>query len=373
MAARAASGGRDPRGVRFGAWQIELTTRCPLSCRMCIRQGPDEWRNRDLDLARLERLVPELAGVDAVVLQGWGEPLLHPRLLDAVRLVKGAAAAGAGGKGPAAGFVTSGKGLDARCADALVEAGLDFLGFSVAGARPATHAAVRVRSSLDEVVAAAEHVLAAKRRRGARGPRVHAVFLALRDNVAELPELPALARRMGAEELVVTNLVHVVDRWQDEQKVFGAGAGAYEGILAETERRARECGVALRRPSLSAAPVAVCEEDPLRNLYVTVDGEVAPCVYLGPPLAGDFTRWFGGREHRVPRVTFGDAWREGVRAAWDSPAYAAFRARFALRARRARLRALLPWGWRSRRGAAEGEALPAPPDPCRTCHKLLGA
>jgi MoaA/NifB/PqqE/SkfB family radical SAM enzyme len=335
---------------------------------MCIRQGQDPWVSRDMALEDLERLGPELPRADAVVLQGWGEPLLHPRLLEIVRLAKGAARGGRGG--PAVGFVTSGKGLDRPTAKALVDAGLDFLGLSVAGASPATHAAVRVGSDLAEVTAAADHVLAARGR--GRTPRTHVVFLMLRENVGELPEAPALARRMGADELVVTNLVQAADRRQDGQRVFGPDGGAYEEILAETARRARECGVALRRPALTPAPAAVCEEDPLRNVFVTVDGEVAPCVYLAPPVPARFTRWFGGREHRLERVTFGDAWREGVSAAWDAPAYAAFRARFALRAQHRRLRALVLRAWR--RGAHGGEEpLPPPPDPCRTCHKLLGA
>jgi hypothetical protein len=90
--------------------------------------------------------------------------------------------------------------------------------------------------------------------------------------------------------------------------------------------------------------------------------------YLAAGAGGDHAL-VRGREHRVPRVTFGDA-RRGVSAAWDAPAYAAFRARFALRAQRRRLRTLVPSAWRTADG--EGGELP-PPDPCRTCHKLLGA
>jgi MoaA/NifB/PqqE/SkfB family radical SAM enzyme len=356
------------RRPRFGAWQLEITTRCPLSCRMCIRRGPDPWSSRDLALEDVARLVPQLGAAEAVVLQGWGEPLLHPRLVEIVRLVKGAGE----GRSPAVGFVTSGTGLDRRYAAELADAGLDFLGLSIAGASPRTHAAVRVRSRLEEVTAAAEHVVAA-RRDGRRGPRLHVVFLMLRDNVAEVPEVPALARRMGADELVLTNLVHAVDAWQEEQMLFGAEGARHEPLLAEAEARARACGLPLRRPSLTPAQAAVCEEDPRRNLYVAVDGEVSPCVYLAPPLPAEFTRRFGGREHRVRRVAFGDALREGVAAAWASPGYAAFRERFARRAQRHRLRSLVPPSWRGRPGGSRPEALPEPPDACLTCHKLLGA
>ena len=360
---------------RFGAWQIELTTRCRLACRMCIRQGPDPWRSRDMALEEFERIARQFQEVDTVVLQGWGEPLLHAHLVEIVRLAKQAGRPAScparAPRAPSVGFVTSGKGLDGPYADALVDAGLDFLGFSLAGVTPATHEAIRVHSRLDEVTGAAAHVLAAKRRQGRRSPRVHVVFLMLEDNIDELPGLPALARDMGADEIVLTNLIHVVDPWQERQKVFGRReVSGREAILDETERRARACGLAMRRPSLTPAPAPVCEEDPRRNLYVSAEGEVSPCVYLGPPVSRSFTRRFGERGHRVERLTFGSAFREPVAAIWGRPAYAAFREGFARRARRRDLRWLAPSSWRS--GSARWEALPDPPEPCRTCHKLLG-
>lgn len=354
------------RRRRFAAWQIEITTRCPLACRMCIRRAPDPWRHRDMRLEEFETLARGFSEVETVVLQGWGEPLMHPRLGDVVRRAKDP-------PGTKVGFVTSGKGLDRSTAAELAEAGLDFIGFSLAGVSPATHASIRVHSALEEVVGAAEHVAAVRRALGGRGPRVHVVFLMVKDNVDELPGLPALARRMGAEEIVLTNLVQAVDAWQEEQQVFGREpALAYEGVLEETERRARACGIPLRRASLSPAPAAVCEEDPLRNLYVGVDGDVSPCVYLCPPVPAGFRRRFSGLEHRLPPLSFGNAFREPIPAIRDGPAYRTFCARFERRAQRHRLLSLLPAAWRGGPGRSRPAELPDPPDPCRTCHKLLG-
>jgi MoaA/NifB/PqqE/SkfB family radical SAM enzyme len=351
---------------RFGAWQIEITTRCPLACRMCARRAPDPWCSADMPLADFEALALQLSDVETVVLQGWGEPLLHPALVEIVRLAK---RPGAPGGPPAVGFVTSGKGLDRGYAAALVQAGLDFVGFSLAGVSPATHAAIRVHSTLEEVVSAAEHVAAVRGPDGRR-PRIHVAYLMLKDNVAELPGLPALARRMGADEIVLTNLVHVADVWQERQQVFGGEHAAHEALLAETAGRARALGLAFRRPSLAPAPPPVCEEDPLRNLYVGVAGDVSPCVYLGPPFLREFTRRFGGREHRLGGLRLGNAFREPIRAIRDAPEYGAFCAPFVRRARRHLLRSLLPASWRDGPGAPP---LPEGPEPCRTCHKLLGA
>jgi len=358
------------RRRRFSAWQVELTTRCPLDCRMCIRQGRD-WRNDDMSLEDFARLAPHLRQVETVILQGWGEPLLHRNLVDVVRLAKSA-----GGdrtsSAPRVGFVTSGKGIDRPYATALVDAGLDFVGFSLAGATAETHRSIRVRSDLEEPVAAAQLFQAIKRERGLERPRTHAVFLMLRANIHEMPGLPAVARRMGVEEIVLTNLIDVADAWQDEQRAFRCdGEEEFGGIVEETERRAREAKLLVRRAPLSPRVTPICEEDPLRNLFVTVEGDVAPCVYLCPPVSPEFSRRFCGRQAPARRISFGNLLREPLDAIWESPEYRGFRRRFVRRARGHRLLSAI--------GSAQGKApgaspieLPDPPEPCRTCHKILG-
>jgi MoaA/NifB/PqqE/SkfB family radical SAM enzyme len=365
------------RGRRFAAWQVELTTRCPLACRMCAREGRP-WRNRDMSLADFRRLAPHLRQVEVVVLQGWGEPLLHPDLVEIVRLAKGV---GPDGAAPSVGFVTSGKGLDRRRAAALVDAGLDFVGFSLGGATAETHRSIRVHSELEEPVAAAELFREVKRDRGRSGPRTHAVFLMMRDNLHELPGAPEVARRMGAEELVLTNLIDVADAWQDGQRAFGcageADAGSAE-LVEEAERRAQVLGLPIRRAPLAPRVTPVCEEDPLRNVFVTVEGDVAPCVYLCPPVPGEFTRRFCGRETRCRRLRFGNLFQEPLDAIWEDPGYRGFRASFERRAgEHRRFSAMGRFQGAGGPGAAQapgagGPALSDPPEPCRACHKMLG-
>ncbi|HEY6100255.1 MAG TPA: radical SAM/SPASM domain-containing protein, partial [Anaeromyxobacter sp.] len=318
------------------------------------------------------RLAPHLRHVETVVLQGWGEPLLHRNLVDIVRLAKSAGRDGSPGAAPSVGFVTSGKGMDREYAAELVEAGLDFIGFSLAGATAETHGAIRLHSDFQEVVGAAEHLEAIKRERGLERPRTHVAYLMMKQNIHELPDLPELARRMGVEAVVLTSLIDVVDEWQDGQRVFRCdGAEEYGDLLRETERRARELKLAVTRAALSPTVTPVCAEDPLRNLFVTFEGEVSPCVYLGPPVSPEFPRRFCGREVQARRIGFGNLLREPLDAIWTRPEYVSFRDRFARRARRYRLLSAIGAAARPRRGVSPVD-LPEPPEPCRTCHKMLG-
>jgi hypothetical protein len=120
----------------------------------------------------------------------------------------------------------------------------------------------------------------------------------------------------------------------------------------------------------------VCAENPLRNLYVAANGAVSPCVYLGPPTASPFTRIFCGSRHLVDKAAFGNLFSEPFTALWDGPRYTAFRECFTARSRVFKKNhpsagSALLWE-ASRVRKPSPEALPSPPEPCRTCHKMLG-
>ena len=105
-------------------------------------------------------------------------------------------------------------------------------------------------------------------------------------------------------------------------------------LLKETAIKAKELGITFRIHPLSPTDVAVCEENPLRNLYISVDGEVSPCVYLYPPLPSPFKRIFCGKEYTMNNLSFGNIFKESFDAIWDKKGYADFRYPFEQRKRR---------------------------------------
>ena len=90
----------------------------------------------------------------------------------------------------------------------------------------------------------------------------------------------------------------------------------------------RTLNIKLRRPSLSAIDVPICAENPLRNLYISAEGEVSPCVYLYPPLPSPFKRIFCGKEHSIEKVSFGNIFRDPFSAIWNRDNYGQFRNQF---------------------------------------------
>ena len=347
----------------FSAWQIELTTRCPLQCKMCIRRENADWQYQDMALEDFRKLLPYLKEVKTIVLEGWGESLLHKDLSECIRLAKR--------EGPRVGFVTSGKGLTKYRVSELIQAGLDFVGFSIAGTTPETHDAIRVNSHLPEVLNAIRLFHEEKKHQELLRPKLHLVFLMVEDNIEEVPSVPSFAKEAGIEEIALTNICHTINTWQERQRVFiwEGVKNKYEKIVKQAETNARRLSIRLKRPSLSATDVPVCEENPLANLYISVDGEVSPCVYLYPPLPSPFKRIFCEKEYWVDKVSFGNIFRDPFSSIWNGSHYEEFRNRFIEREKE--FRELYSSLWDSPK-SSPSNILSPPLEPCKTCHKILG-
>ena len=348
----------------FSAWQIELTTRCPLRCKMCCREGHHAMARKDMSLEDFQKILPYLREVESVVLEGWGESLLHPRLTDVIRLVKR--------EGARVGFVTSGLALSDDYVSELILAGTDFIGFSLSGATAETHDSIRINSHLPKLVDYIRKFHEIKARRNTPFPRLHIVYLLLKDNIAELPVLIRLAKDLGIGEVILIHMALVSNAWQEEQRIFAREeTEGYEKMLAEAEKMARSLKMALRRPSLGSRDTAICSENPLQNLYISVNGNVSPCVYLRPPVPPPFLRIFHGEEFRMEKVGFGNIFQKPFQEIWQNPQYQDFRACFSRRGEKMQEMTGILLDPDKRKGL-ESFFLPPPPLPCRTCYKIEG-
>ena len=355
----------EPKRKPFSAWQIELTTRCPLRCRMCIREKAKDWHGSDMSINDFKKLIPYLKDIETVVLEGWGESLLHKNLIEVIRLVRGV-------NGPQVGFVTSGHGLNEDYISELINAGTDFIGFSFAGATDWTHDSIRINSDFKMLINSILSFNEMKIEKKLETPKLHIVYLMLKENIFEVPMLLGIAKAIGIEEVVLTNLIHVINRWQDEQKIFTCtDRESYKEIINEAEIKAQELKIKLRLPSVSPRYVPVCEENPLRNLYISVEGEVSPCVYLYPPIPSPFKRIFCENEYHIEKVSFGNIFREPFHTIWNTKKYTEFRKCFMLRKRR--FDEIYSYLWDIERLIRlKMSSLPDPPELCKTCHKMLG-
>jgi radical SAM protein with 4Fe4S-binding SPASM domain len=304
--------------------QVEVTGACNLACRMClVRYRPKLGKGEGaMCFHTFKAIVDELPALEKVTLQGLGEPLLAP---DLFRMIEYAA-----GRGIRMGFNTNGTFLTQERSEQLIRAGLDWLHVSLDGATAVTYEDIRHGSAFDVVRTNVIALVKTKQRLDAELPRLQLVFVAMRRNIRELPQLVGLASEWGVGALWVQNLSHSfsdtdpsgayaeIREYAAEEALWNAGDLAdVHRLFLEAQALAERLGVELRLPNLEDPPPRLRDPTkpachwPFESAYVTHDGKVQPCCMV----MGSDRSVLGN----VGSVPFGEIWR--------GPEYAGFRAR----------------------------------------------
>jgi radical SAM protein with 4Fe4S-binding SPASM domain len=305
-----------------GEIQLEVTGACNLACTMClVSYRPKIGKRRGaLDFERFCGIVDGLPQLERLTLQGLGEPLLAPRLIEMV--------AYAAGHGIAVGFNTNAQLLTPERSRALVDAGVAWLHVSVDGATAATYEGIRSGARFTRLERHVPALTAAAARRGDGGPDVCLVFVAMRRNIRELPDVVRLAARWGVRSVRVQNLSHSFDdtdpsgsyaeirRYAAEEALFtDRDVGLARAAFDEARAAADELALALRLPRLDARPAPPPQRRgcdwPWTSAYVTHTGDVQPCCMVM------------GSE----RATLGSLSDRSFAEVWQGPAYRDFRSR----------------------------------------------
>jgi putative metalloenzyme radical SAM/SPASM domain maturase len=364
---------------------VEVTTKCNLSCGMCVRQNSDGGiREGSMSAEIFEALAPAFPHLDALVLNGIGESLLHPQLETFIRRARALMPGGSW-----VGFQSNGMLLNGRRAESLVDAGLDRICLSMDTLSPECFRSIRNGGEVDGVESALSAVSSAGK--GRRGLRLGIEFVLMRDNVGELPEVLRWAGRRGVAFVLVTqlmpydkSLVHqaaydtntvdaiaVYERWRtnalkegvdirryfdifmkfsktpEERKVIGfvkrmqddaASRGitlhlerlvrrdeewfsGLEEVLDEARHAAEAEGIELILPATAPRNSRRCEFVESDGAFVSWDGDVHPCYFLWHR----YRCYVGGLEKKVRPWVFGSLQGKNIIDIWNDPVCRDFR------------------------------------------------
>ena len=175
---------------------LELTNMCNLNCVMCGRNAAEitpvffqvEW---------LERFHGIFDSIEEVTLMGWGEPTIHPRFPEMLKITYDA--------GLRKYFCTNGMLLDELEED-IFRCEADLIAVSMDGADAQTNAGIRRGVDFDKVVSALRSIAARKKKEGLCYPHMNFVFTAMRSNIAQLAAVVELAADIGLNEVKVVFL-----------------------------------------------------------------------------------------------------------------------------------------------------------------------
>ncbi|GAB6094361.1 radical SAM protein [Desulfatiferula olefinivorans] len=353
----------------WSLFQVESAYTCNLSCIMCpwISDRAGLGKKGLMSQAVWDAVVPHLANVTTVDLSGGGEPLLHPRLAERIRQSHEA--------GCVTGLLTNGTLLDERMTDALIDAGVNWLGVSIDGADQAVYERIRVGARFETVCANLSRFCRT------RDPDkvitlINVVILPM--NRRQLTAMVDLAADLGVDQV---NFKHC-DVIRGEH---GKGLGQFdrqktravrdlEHDLSRAVRQGKKRGVRVTHFSLVPEELPVCAQDPRRSLFIRYNGQVSPCIGLA--VGGPTT--FMGRDVIMPTVHFGTLPDQSLDQIWHSPDCTFYRTRFEERVSASEAGFLsvdlsepsLPKLKAARQASID--AMPPAPEGCRICHYLYG-
>lgn len=365
---------------------VEVTSRCNLHCPMCVKySGQEKSPEGDMTPAIFEALGQAFPTLEALILNGIGEPLLHPRLEDFLFAAKKSM--------PAAswvGFQTNGHLLDETRARSLVGAGLDRIFLSVDATSPELFRAVRSGGSLSHVERAFEVLSKVKADNIGQALEIGAEFVVRRDNLRELPALVRWLAARGVTQLLVShilpfgkamagqpifgmntesgelfyknwfsraqqkgidlrqyfNVLWKYEKSPDEKQLIDlvrsistqacqnnipfhlgnliAGDASYqaEEIFQEAAEVAAAVNLRLVLPSLKPLTAHACVGVKQGGMFIAWDGKVSPCHFLWR----SFSCYVYGRRKQVAQRVFGDLTHESILDIWNGQKYTQFRA-----------------------------------------------
>ncbi len=365
---------------------VEVTTRCNLRCHMCVKESAGQvMREGHMARETFARLAPAFPRLEALILNGIGEPLLHPDLERFAEMAKEAMPAEGW-----VGFQTNGQLLGPKRAASLAAAGVDRICISADAVSPELFKTLRRGGRQDAIELAAASLHHAARARG-RPISLGVEFVAMRDNLGQLPDLVRWAARNHFGFLIVTHMLPYAEetrraaafdsntdrarqlfaKWKGRAAAEGLDIGRYfevfmrfrrapadervvgfvkemiadasaEGVFlsverllrsdealrervgdafAEAEEIARAEGIALRLPAVGPRRERRCDFVEEGDAFISWEGDVHPCYFL----------WHGYNCHvagvvkQVTPRSFGNVLRQDLLAVWEGAPFRTFR------------------------------------------------
>lgn len=280
---------------RLRRLQIEITTGCNLECVGCQRtigMKDRTWRNTHMKLDRFAKVLANAPPADALILQGIGEPTLHPGLASMIDLARDS------GKFGAVSFNTNALVRKTDYYAKLRARGLGHISISVDSLEPETAEALRAGTDcakLERAIAELSSLF---------GGNITLSIVLSRRNAPELPALLSRLHQLGGRVIEIQPLI----AYAREINAMALSPAELAEVRARVEqvRRATPDLAVILAPAVT--PNGSRCSRPFHAGYVTVGGFLTPCC-----TTNDISLF--GRASLIEQ-SFADAWRGPGVQAW---------------------------------------------------------
>ncbi len=304
---------------------IELTSKCPFDCVFCTRKVRF-GTGRNLDFEVYRRLIAELDSPDFIGLNYSGESIYYPHLLEAIALAKST--------GAYTEVVTAFSTISPVLLRGLIESGIDRVAISLHTLDPGQYKEIYRLGSVDLLRQRVNDFLEIKAALGLQNPRLDFCFVAMKDNLDQLPAIADYATLVGVPEIFIHPIIvrHLIPHDFSTELAGNQLRHGFKDALRKTIASVRESHPELPltvlnpdldpHPQLNHTPgyfapplpaharIHSCDQSPFESVHILAGGNVVVCEVLD-------------------EVSLGNLNHQSLREIWHGESYQVFRKKYA--------------------------------------------
>jgi MoaA/NifB/PqqE/SkfB family radical SAM enzyme len=315
---------------------VEATNKCNFDCRMCMRNAWEEplGEMHTGTFSLILESIQSFSPLPKIFFGGLGEPLAHPGMLDMIAAAKKLSAE--------VELITNGTLLNEAIASRLVKLNLNRLWVSIDGATPVSYADIRLGDALPQVLANLMRLQELRAWSRLHLPKLGIAFVAMKRNIADLPKVIRLGKRLGADLFSISNVLPHTEELE-EQVLYNLSMDdnrlhpsqwfpevslprmhidttAIEN-LSEALKWRNNCLEITRQPlTFGANSCPFLEKG---SISIRWDGEVSPCL----PLMHTHKSYLEERQRTSYAYSIGNILNHHLADIWMDPNYVKLRER----------------------------------------------
>lgn len=317
---------------------IEVTNACNLECRTCMRNvwnEPIGYMEENIFSQVMQGLI-QLPTKPLLFFGGYGEPFAHPQILEMIEK--------ASKEGYQVELITNGILLDPSVSAKLIDACVDRVWVSIDGSIPERYADIRLGDELPKVIENLTAFQNLRERTPSNRTKLGIAFVAMKRNIADLPAVIQLGKRLGADEFSISNVLAHTRELQMEV--------LYQKALYSRENTSPDWISGIKIPRMDMDPTtqsSLCEMMNTRietvvgkhdypagmnvcpfinnqSTSIRWDGKVSPCL----PLLHSYESYLDDNLRRSYAFSVGDVNGQCLFDIWNDPFYTKLRERLTL-------------------------------------------
>ncbi len=301
--------------------QVDVSTKCNADCNYCPHSVYRSiWQNTFLPIDYFMKLTPAMRRTGLVHLQGWGEPFTHPEIIRMIRIAKK--------QGCMVSTTTNGMLLNNKYINSIVEEGLDFIAFSLAGIDKKNDR-IRRGTQFHKVIDVIKAIQNTKARMQSKLPKVHIAYMLLISGIDDLEKLPEIFGNLGVNMIVISGLTLITRPELEAESLYSMELSHFKELtykLSEIHKKMKDNGTELKfhipRPDVN---LIYCPENIQKSALVTADGRVCPCVMTEIPVLGECFHYVQGKPRSLGNISFGNIFETPFNEIWRLKRYRKFR------------------------------------------------